>query len=259
MEILGVAEARLFAFVLVLFRVGSFFAFAPVYSTPFVPAQVKAAVVLGLAAALTALGLPGEVAVPPTTSQVVLLVIQELVLGFAIGYVARLVFAAVQFGGQLAGFQMGLGIVSVMDPQFEEQISVVSQLQFVLAILLFLAVGGDRLLIESFARNLQVLPPGGLSFGEPAMTALVRLTGEIFRVGLMAAAPVIAALFGTHVILGVFARSVPQMNMLVLGFPLQIFVGFLVLGLSLPHWGRFVLRALGETFEALDRIPALLR
>lgn len=259
MEILGVAEARLFAFVLVLFRVGSFFAFAPVYSTPFVPTQVKAALALGLAASLTALGVAGEVPVPSETSQVVLLVIQELLFGFTMGYVARLVFAAVQFGGQVAGFQMGLGIVSVMDPQFEEQISVVSQLEFILAILLFLAVGGDRMLVEVFARNIQVLPPGRLSFGEPAMTALVRLTGEIFRLGLMASAPVVAALFGTHVVLGVFARSVPQMNMLVLGFPLQILVGFTVLGLSLPHWGRFVLRALADTFEALARLPALLR
>ncbi|MHB8765468.1 MAG: flagellar biosynthetic protein FliR [Deferrisomatales bacterium] len=259
MEILGVTEAQFFAFVLVLFRMASLFAFAPVYSSPFVPNQVKAAAALGLSASLVALGAALPVPIPSSPYQVVLLLAQEMILGFAAGYVARLVFAAVQFGGQLAGFQMGLGIVSVMDPQFEEQISIISQIEFLLATLLFLAIGGDRLLLEVFARHLEVAPPGRMAFGEPAMVALVRLTGEIFRVGLMASAPVVVALFGTHVILGVFARSVPQMNMLILGFPLQILVGFTVLGLSLPHWGRFVVRSLADTFEALRALPAVFR
>ncbi|GAB4263561.1 MAG: flagellar biosynthetic protein FliR [Deferrisomatales bacterium] len=259
MELFGITDARFFAFLLILFRMGSLFAFAPVYSSPFVPAQVKAAVALGLSVSLAALGFGGEVAVPASASAVALLAGQEVVLGFLSGFVARLVFVAVQFGGQLIGFQMGLGIVSVMDPQFETQISVVSQFQFLLAILLFLAVGGDRLLLEAFARNLQRLPPGQAVWTGPALEAVVRLSGEIFRVGLQVAAPVVVALFGAHVVLGVFARSVPQMNMLILGFPLQILVGFTVLGLSLPHWGRAVLRALAEGFDALRAIPTLLR
>ena len=259
MEILGITEARFLAFVLVLLRIGSLFAFAPVFSTPFVPVRVKATVVLGLSLGLAALGVVGEVSVPASTTGVVALAVREIVLGLVTGFVARLVFVAVQFAGQVVGVEMGLGIVSVMDPQFETQVSIVSQFEFILALLLFLGVGGDRMLIEVFARNLQELPPGELALGAPGLGALVRLTGEIFGTGLQMAAPLIVALFAANVILGIFARSVPQMNMLILGFPLKILVGFTVLGLSLPYWSSIVLRELSNTFDALRALPTLLR
>jgi flagellar biosynthesis protein FliR len=114
-------------------------------------------------------------------------------------------------------------------------------------------------LLEVFAHNLYQIPPGQLVLSGPALKALVRLSGEIFRVGLQASAPAVAALFAANVILGIFARSVPQMNMLILGFPLKILVGFTVLALSLPHWGRVVLRSLSEAFETLQTLPLLLR
>ena len=86
----------------------------------------------------------------------------------------------------------------------------------------------------------------------------VFLTAEVFRVGLQIAAPVIAAMFAANVVLGIFARSVPQMNMLILGFPLKIFVGFAVMGLSLDYVGRVILRAFSDTFEALAGVASLL-
>ncbi len=258
MDILGFSEAELFAFILVVLRMASLFAFAPVFSTQFIPAQVKAALVLGLGLGLTALGAAPPVAVPATTAGVAALAGQEVLLGMLTGLVAQFVFAAVQFGGQVVGFQMGLGIVSVMDPQFETQISVISQLEFLLAVLLFFGVVGYRLLLEAFARNLSAVPPGHVAVGATVVEAVVRLSGEIFRLGLQVAAPVVVTVFCTQVILGVFARSVPQMNVLVVGFPLKIMVGFAVIGLSLPYWGRVFLRALEATFRALDGLGAAL-
>ncbi len=255
---LGIPEARFFAFLLVLLRTASLFAFAPVFSSPFIPTRVKAALVLGLSAGLTALGAAPPAPVPGTLGGMAALAAQEVLLGILIGFAARLVFAAVQFGGQIVGFQMGLGIVSVMDPQFETQVSVVSQLEFLLAMLLFVSAGGDRILLEAFARNLGALPPGQWWAQGSVVRVLVVLSGEVFRLGLALAAPVVAALVCAHIVLGVFARAVPQMNMLILGFPVQILVGFLVLGLSLSHWGRAVLRAFADMFQALDGLWGLL-
>ena len=175
------------------------------------------------------------------------------------GLASRLVFAAVELGGQLIGLQMGLGIVSILDPQFETQVSVVSQLQFLVATVLFLWVGGDRMLVAAFAGNLERLPLGHPVVTGPALRALVSLGGEVFRLGLQVAAPVVVALLCTQVVLGVFARSVPQMNMLVLGFPLQIMLGFLVMGIGMTHWGRLMLRSFSDMFEALRGLAALLR
>lgn len=259
MQTLGITDAQFFTFLLILLRVGALFVFAPVFSSPFIPRTVKAALVLGLALGMAALGVGSEVRVPETVGRTVVLISQEVILGMLFGFVANLVFSAAQLGGQVIGVDMGLGIVSVLDPQFETQVSVVSQVQTILAFLLFLAVGGDRVLVGVFATSLQKVPPGGLALSGPALEALVFLTGEIFRVGLRIAAPVIAALFAANVILGIFARSVPQMNMLILGFPLKIFVGFLVLGVSLPYVARVLLEAFSETFQALEGVSSFLR
>lgn len=259
MDLLGISQAKFFSFFLVLLRLGGLFSFAPVYSGLFIPLRVKAAAVLGISFCLVALGLGGDVAVPGTLGLLAFFVVQEILLGVLLGLTARLVFAAVEFGGQLIGLQMGLGIVSILDPQFETQVSVVSQLQFLLATLLFLAVGGDRMLLEAFAGNLDRIPPGHLAVTGPVLRALMGLAAEVFRLGLQIAAPVVVCLLATQVVLGVFARSVPQMNMLILGFPLQLLVGFLILGLGLSHWGGLMLRSFSELFEALAGMTLLLR
>ncbi|MBI5017377.1 MAG: flagellar biosynthetic protein FliR [Deltaproteobacteria bacterium] len=258
MDLLGISQAKFFSFFLILLRLGGLFTFAPVYGTMMLPMRVKAAAVLGISVCLSVLGLGGPVPVPATTSGLAFFAVQEVLLGFLLGFATRLVFAAVEFGGQLVGLQMGLGIVSILDPQFETQVSILSQLQFLLATLLFLAVGGDRMLLEAFAANLDRIPPGHLALKGPVLGALVTLAGEIFRLGLQLSAPVVVALLATQVILGVFARSMPQMNMLILGFPLQILFGFGVLGFALPHWSRTLVRAFSEMFEALRGLAALL-
>ncbi|MDW7711421.1 MAG: flagellar biosynthetic protein FliR [Deferrisomatales bacterium] len=258
MDILGISEARLFGFLLVLLRVGALFAFAPVFSTSFVPARVRAAAALGVSACLGALGLPGEIPVPESLSVLLVLGVQEVLVGALAGYVAQLVFAAARFGGQVAGVQMGLGVASVLAPGMEPEVSVVSHVQFVLAALLFLAVGGEGLLLEGFARNLASVPPGQPLVSGSVAGALVHLTGEVFVLGLKLAAPVVAAVFASQVVLGVLARSVPQLNVLLLGFPLQILVGFTVLGLAVGPWGATWLRALSHTFEALEGVFSLL-
>lgn len=258
MDLLGIAQAKFFSFFLILLRLGTLLTFAPVYGTTMLPVRVKAAVALGLAVCLSALGVGGQVPVPATNAALAFLAAQEMLLGFLLGFTTRLVFAAVEFGGQLVGLQMGLGIVSILDPQFQTQVSIVSQFQFLLATFLFLSVGGDLLLVEAFAANLERIPPGHFVMDGHVLGALVTLTGEIFRLGLQLSAPVVVALLATQVVLGVFARSMPQMNMLILGFPVQILLGFGILGLGLPHWCRMLVRAFSETFEVFKGLASLL-
>lgn len=258
MDILGISQAKFFGFFLILLRMGALFSFAPVFSSPVVPVRARAAAVLSLSLALSALGVGGTVEPPATLALLAFFVVQEMLLGLLLGLAARLVFAAVEFGGQLIGLQMGLGIVSVLDPQFETQVSIISQLQFLIATLLFLWVGGDRMLIQAFAGNLAHLPPGHPVMTAPAFRAIVGLGGEVFSLGLRMAAPVVVALLATQVVLGIFARSVPQMNMLILGFPIQFMLGFLVLGTGMSHWARLMLRLFSDLFEGLQALTRLV-
>ncbi|MBI5445666.1 MAG: flagellar biosynthetic protein FliR [Deltaproteobacteria bacterium] len=259
MDLLGISEAKFFTFLLILLRIGSLFTFAPVFGIAVIPLRVKAAAALALAVSLSVLNVGGTAPVPPGLSGLIAAVVQEIVVGLLLGLVARLFFAAIEFGGQLVGLQMGLGIVSMLDPEFETQVSVLSQVQLILATLLFLAIGGERMLIEAFAGNLEKIRPGGPIVAAPAFRALVTFAGEIFSAGLQISAPVVVSLLATQIILGVMARSVPQMNMLILGFPLQIFFGLAILALSLPAWARAVLAAFARMFEALSGFSSLLR
>lgn len=259
MKVLGLDEIRLFAFFLVLARTGGFFAVAPLLSGPFIPLRVRGMLAVGLSASLVWLGFPARVPPPASASVVCALLAQEVLLGLAIGLVARLAFAAVEFGAQLAGLQMGLGISAVMDPRMEGDVSVLSPFFFALAGLLFVAMGGLGMLLEAFARNLTEVPPGRALAGAALAGGLVHLSGEVFTLGLRFAAPVVAAVFAAQVALGVLVRSVPPVNAMFLEFPLQVLVGLSALALSLPHWGPAVARALAGSLEILRDLAPLVR
>jgi len=256
MQLFGIPETAFFAFMLILFRMAALFSFAPVFSSPSLPAVVKASIILSFSICLASSGVVAPI--PPTFGMLFLAIAREILIGLLLGFAANLIFTAVQLGGQVIGMDMGLGIVSVMDPQFEAQVSIISQFQVMAAILIFLAVGGHLKLIEVFASNLNALPPGRIVLSGEVIESLVYLTSEIFTVGLKLAAPIVATLFAANVILGVFARSVPQMNMLILGFPLKIFTGFMLLGLSLPYVSTVLIRQFSITFEALNGLTALI-
>ncbi len=259
LSVLGLDEIRLFAFLLVLARTGALFAVAPLLSSAFVPLRVRAILALGLSASLVWLGLPPEVPPPVSASVVSALLAQEILLGLVTGLVARLAFAAVEFGAQLAGLQMGLGISSVMDPRMEGEVSVLSPFLFALAGLLFVALGGVGILFEAFARNLSEVPPGRALAGTALTGGLVHLSGEVFTLGLRFVAPVVAAVFAAQVALGVLVRSVPPVNALFLEFPLQILVGLSAFALALPHWGPAVARTLAGSLEILRNLAPLVR
>lgn len=257
MELLGVAESAFFTFFMILLRVGALFSFAPVFSSPSLPAVVKSSMILAFSFCL-AMGVGISAPVPQTVGVLLAVSAREIMLGMLLGFTSNLIFVAVQLSGQLIGMDMGLGIVSVMDPQFEAQVSIISQFQVMAALIIFLSVGGHLKLIEVFASNLAAIPPGRLMVSGSVVESLISLTGEVFKVGLRLTAPIMAALFAANVVLGIFARSVPQMNMLILGFPLKILTGFTLLGLSLPYVSKVLIQQFSITFDALNGLSSLL-
>jgi flagellar biosynthetic protein FliR len=258
-RVLGLDEIRLFAFFLVLARTGALFAVAPILSSGFIPLRVRGMLAAGLSASLVWLGFPPEVPPPASASVVCAFLAQEALVGLAIGLVARLAFAAVEFGAQVAGLQMGLGIAAAMDPRMEREVSVLSPFLFALAGLLFVAMGGVGIFFEAFARNLTEVPPGRALVGASLAGGLVHISGEVFTLGLSFVAPVVAAVFAAQVALGVLVRAVPPVNALFLEFPLQVLVGLSALALSLPHWGPAVARALAGSLEILRDLAPLVR
>jgi flagellar biosynthetic protein FliR len=248
-------QTQLFGFLLILARVGSILVFAPVFGSDSVPKQVK--ILVGLVLSLTlasALGFPAPAV--DMTGGWILPVAGEVLLGIAIGFVSSLIFAAVQLAGEVIGLQMGFGIVNVIDPNANVEISIIGQMKFILAILVFLAVRGHHLIIMALLRSFEVAPPGGAVLTAGTGELLVQQFGLVFDVGLRVAAPVIAALLVISAATGIISRSVPQVNFLVVGFAFRIGMGLLLLYLGI----NFYVSYLDGLFQDLpQQLAAVIR
>ena len=165
-----------------------------------------------------------------------------------IGFLFSLFFSGVRMGGGIVGFQMGLLMANVLDPEAGSQISVVAEFWIVIASLIFLAIDGHHAIISAFADSYHLLPVGAVGFSGPAGEVIIRLSAYAFIMAIKISAPIIITLFLVSVSLGVVARTVPQMNIFIVGMPLKIGIGFLVMAMVLPIFKTFV----NSTLNYLD-------
>lgn len=221
------------AAVLIFVRVGAILITAPLFSSRSIPAHVKVGLSFMLAVIVFPLVSVNEGFTLPLISLGVAMT-GEVLIGVIIGFTARLLFAAVQLAGQLVGFQMGFGIVNVIDPQTSAQVSIIAQFENIITLLTFLALNAHHWFIMAIAKSFEVVPLLTFSFTNSLMEALVQLSCDMFVVAAKVAAPIIAILLFTSVALGLLARTVPQMNIFIVGFPLKLAIGLLAVGLTLP-------------------------
>ena len=239
-------------FLLVLARFGGLIVAAPLFGHLLVPMRVRAAMAVLFATALSPL-VPQAATLPTSLWQLGGAVACEAALGTLMGIVAQLVFAGVQLGGQLAGMQMGFGMANLIDPAAHAHVTVIAEWQQLLALLVFLLLDVHHVLLRAVLESFQVAPPGGLPFlGGVALRDAVGLAGEVFVIGVRLAAPVLLVILLTNGAMGVLARTVPQLNVFVVGFPVNVGVGLLVLGAALPFAVGFLTQQFGQLAPMLD-------
>lgn len=248
----ALAAANLETFVLVFCRLGGMMVWAPVLGHRSIPVPHRA----GLAALLALLLTPLVGGGPRGSSAGDALALAgamagEALVGLAIGFVAHLILAAVQTGGELLGLQMGLGIASVFDPAAGEQTQVLTRLLEIVALLTFLAVNGHHLLLRAVAASFSRIGPGA-GLDPAAAGGLVGLGGKVFRSGVEMAAPVVGLLMVLNVALAILSRAVPQMNVFFVALPASVAVGLLGLSDVMPTLGHVVTRLCGEMAGDLD-------
>ena len=246
-NLLSYDASQLLAFILVLVRVSGIIATAPVFGSSNVPSQIKVVLSLMLALILYPF-IPLITVYPDRPDHYIMLIASEMLIGLVLGIIARFLFAAVEFAGTVIGFQMGLGMAMVFDPQSQEQISIVGKFENITATLIFLAMDGHLIVLQALVRSYSVLPPGGASISRPLVENLTELSASVFVIGLQIGAPLIVALFLANAIVGLLARSVPQIQVFVVGFPLTLMLGFLFLFFGMP----FFAQAVHQMFEKLD-------
>jgi len=163
-------------------------------------------------------------------------VIREVLVGLSIGMGATLIISGIQMAGQIADTQMGLGMANVIDPMTNTQVSVMGQFYNMVAILVFLGVDGHHMLIRALVDSFSVIPLGHANFTPALADKMMNLFAQMFFIAFRVGAPVIGALFITNMALGVVARTVPQMNVFIVGMPLSLGVGLLITASSMTFF-----------------------
>jgi flagellar biosynthesis protein FliR len=233
-------------------RALALFSALPVLGTRLVPMRVR----VGLAA-LIALSLQATLPAPPDVpldalAPMMLLVVQQLLVGITIGFAVRVVFAAVEFAGELIGLQMGLNFAGFFDPVTASQGTATSRFFGTMIAWLFIVANGHLLVISALAMSFEAFPIGADPFAFLRQTMPHRWGAEIFTIGLWIALPLVAMLLFVNLVLGVISRVAAQMNIFAIGFPITAGVGLIGILLTLP--------SLEQPFTmALERMLAMFR
>jgi flagellar biosynthetic protein FliR len=221
-------------FILLFVRATTMIVTAPLLGHQGVPVQIKIALGAFVAFVLFPFASAHLPPVDVSLGRVIVMALQEAMVGAIIGFSAGLIFAGVRLGGELIGFDLALSIANVFDPENAQHSPVISEFLYLFAILIYLLVNGHHFLLESMQMSYQAVPMGEFSITPGLASSLAGLAGMMFTIGVKIAAPVVVAGFLTNIALGVVARVMPQINLFTLSFPLKIGVGFLVLAATIP-------------------------
>lgn len=240
-DFLTFGAAKLQMFLLVLLRASGLFLVAPILSnkTVSVPVRVAVAAVLSLLIASTID--PATVPVAGSLVELAALAARETLVGGVIGLWFALIFYAVQSAGAIIGYQIGFAIANFLDPVTQNQVSIMGEFWFLIASMVFLAINGHHLIIQAFYDSFELIPAGQAALNGGAGELLIQYSGYVFVLAVKLAAPVIVCLFLTDVALGTVSKMMPTMNVFIMGIPIKVGMGLLVLGLSLPVFS-YVLR-----------------
>ena len=241
MDLFTLVQDHAAVFLLMLTRCSGIFLIAPFFGSLNIPVTIRAAAAFLFAVVLFPVvdGL-GAVAAPPSVLAFAGAVLAELFIGWLIGFVAYVCFSAIHMAGKVMDMQVGFAVVNVMDPTSGQQIPLIGSLLYNLGIIVFLVTNGHHAIIAALVESFRTVPLLGLEPNLSLAMLIVDFTNGIFVTGMKIAMPVTFAILLVNVALGILARTMPQMNIFVVGIPLQLMVGVGVLSMLLPFYVMFL-------------------
>ncbi|WP_462332203.1 flagellar biosynthetic protein FliR [Schwartzia sp. (in: firmicutes)] len=242
MDFFDILQNHAAVFLLVVMRISGIFIMAPFLGSINIPQYVRVgtALVISIVMFPSVDAVSGTQPVPPTVIGYAALVLKELFVGWLIGFVAYVSFATIHMAGKVMDMQVGFSIVNVMDPTSGQQIPLIGSFLYNLSVIVFLVTNGHHVLLTALIRSFQSVPLQSMS-ADPSIAELItRFTVGIFTTGMQIALPVSFAILLTNVGLGILARTMPQLNIFVVGVPLQIVVGLFMLSIVVPFYVLFL-------------------
>jgi len=221
-------------FLLVGLRLSGLFLIAPIFGNRYYPTMIKVGLVFLISIIMVSALRVVEIPEISSVWQLAGLAIKELMIGFIIGFIFKIIFFAAQTGGAVIGYQVGLAIATEFDTDTASQVSLIGRYWNFIATLIFLSIDGHHLVLRAIADSYRIIPPGSVGVEGSAGELIIKYSAYVFIIALKIAAPVMITLFLTDVTMGTIAKTMPTLNVFFVGFPIKIAIGLSVIALSLP-------------------------
>ena len=224
---------RFVIFVLVLTRMSGLVMTAPIYGTNQTPANIRALLAVALAILVTPSQLNSTADLPATPLDLVISIGGEILIGLSLGLGMLILFSGIQLAGQLISQMSGTALADVFNPTFDSNMPLYSELLYIFSLAIFVTIGGHRMVMSGLLGTFHTIPPGGSGLQTDLAQAMIALTTESFSLGIRASAPAVTALLVATVVMALIGRTVPQLNVLALGFGVNSIVTMVTLSVSL--------------------------
>ncbi|MEA3330209.1 MAG: flagellar biosynthetic protein FliR [Campylobacterota bacterium] len=244
------SETYMVGFILLFFRFAALFLATPIFSHKNIPMNVKAALAFFFTVVFYSSMPPLQIEI--TLPTILLAVLSEFMFGLAIGIVLLLAYNVITFAGGQISFMMGFSMASAIDPQTGVSMPIISQFLSLMALMILLAIDLHHWLLLFVDNSLSSVPLGGFIMSEDLFTYIVHAGSNMFMVGFMIAFPIIALAWLADIIFGMLMKTMPQFNLLVIGFPIKIMVAFVVLIAVLSASMLILKGQMQEAFNALE-------
>jgi flagellar biosynthesis protein FliR len=244
----------LWTFLCVISRIGPLMVMIPPLQGAAVPMRIKALVVLMIGAVITPVVMENSTPIPPHLFGLTVAIAKELMLGLMFGSVAAILVGSLHVGGQVISSLASMDVAQAADPMTEETVTVVSQLLSWLAMLLFLTLGGHRFVFAACVDSFQTYAAGGVLAEEKWLMYLHELVGHSMAVGLRAVGPPAVTLLLANFVTALIGRTLPQLNIMAIGFSLNITILLIALVFSISSIGWVFQNELGQWFDKISHI-----
>ena len=244
------SDTYIVGFILLFFRFAALFMAVPIFSHKNIPMNIKATMAFFFSIVFYS-------SMPPLTIEInlatiLLAILSEFMFGLAIGIVLLLAYNVITFAGGQISFMMGFSMASAIDPQTGVSMPIISQFLSLMGLMILLAMNMHHWLLLFISESLSSVPLGGFLMSEDLFTYIIHATSNMFMVGFMIAFPIIALAWLADIIFGMLMKTMPQFNLLVIGFPIKIMVAFVVL-IAVISGSMLILKGqMQEAFNALE-------
>lgn len=232
---------------------------APIFQSRNIPPQVKVVLAFGLAL-LVAPFIVGVIDFKQYTfGMAVFTLLQELLIGLIMGFMINLTMYAIQIAGYFFDVQMGFSMINILDPTTGSQIPLMGQINYIMASLIFLAINGHHTVITSFIQSYQVIRPGMFLVKKEAIGVFVMAFSNMFYLGFKIGIPIMGTIFLTDVAMGIIAKLIPQINVFMIGFPVKIILGLIMVIFLIPVYLMLIEATFSNSGDTFKMMRLMLR